>query len=502
MKTAVIYARYSSERQTEQSIEGQLHVCRDYAKRNDIIVVDTYIDRAMTGTNDNRSAFQRMLKDSNKHAWDYVLVYKLDRFSRNKYEMAMHRKTLRDNGIKILSAMENIPDSPEGIILESLLEGMAEYYSAELSQKVKRGLRESRSKGNFTGGFVLYGYKVTDKKLSIDEDKANVIRFIYSQYAAGMYVKDIIAALTEKGILYNNKPFARTTVYNILKNEKYGGIFRHEDEVYTNIYPRIISKEIFKIVRSKILANRYGKHAPDVIYILKGKIFCGYCGKPITSETGTAKSGSVKRYYKCSGKKKGNPCQNLAVRKDVLEQIIVDAIHKAFFSSTTVFDIAEKVYALYLERLSDRSEINILLAEKHSLEKSINNILSAIEKGITTASTKKRLTDLEEHLEHLECKLATAKAKLQVEIKRDDIIRFIKTALKKTPQQLINLLVNKIVLFNDRIEITCNYADKERPDGNRHRVFSIYYNHYSLSLNHDKFKRPFVNLEYDVSVFI
>ena len=123
MKTAVIYARYSSERQTEQSIEGQLHVCRDYAKRNDIIVVDTYIDRAMTGTNDNRSAFQRMLKDSNKHAWDYVLVYKLDRFSRNKYEMAMHRKTLRDNGIKILSAMENIPDSPEGIILESLLEG-------------------------------------------------------------------------------------------------------------------------------------------------------------------------------------------------------------------------------------------------------------------------------------------------------------------------------------------------------------------------------------------
>lgn len=123
MKTCVIYARYSSDRQTEQSIEGQLHVCYNYAKRNNLLILDEYIDHAMTGTNDNRRSFQKMLKDSSKRAWDFVLVYKLDRFSRNKYEMAMHRKTLKDNGIKLLSAMENIPDSPEGIILESLLEG-------------------------------------------------------------------------------------------------------------------------------------------------------------------------------------------------------------------------------------------------------------------------------------------------------------------------------------------------------------------------------------------
>ena len=123
MKTAVIYARYSSERQTEQSIEGQLHVCNDYAKRNELVIVGTYIDRAMTGTNDNREDFQRMLKDSDKRSFDYVLVYKLDRFSRNKYEMAIHRKHLKDNGVKILSAMENTPETPEGILLESLLEG-------------------------------------------------------------------------------------------------------------------------------------------------------------------------------------------------------------------------------------------------------------------------------------------------------------------------------------------------------------------------------------------
>ena len=160
MKTAVIYARYSCDKQTEQSIEGQLRVCQDYAKSHDILILDTYIDQAISGTTDNRAAFQRMIKDSSRKEWDYVLVYKLDRFSRDKYATAIHKKTLKDNGVKVLSAMENIPDTPEGIILESLLEGMSQYYSAELSQKVKRGMRETRLKGYFQGGNVLYGYKL------------------------------------------------------------------------------------------------------------------------------------------------------------------------------------------------------------------------------------------------------------------------------------------------------------------------------------------------------
>ena len=123
MNKAVIYARYSSDTQTEQSIEGQLRVCQQYAKANNILIVGTYIDRAMTGTNDLRPDFQRMIKDSSKHQWDMVLVYKLDRFSRDKYESTIHKHTLKENGVKLVSAMENIPDSPEGIILESLLEG-------------------------------------------------------------------------------------------------------------------------------------------------------------------------------------------------------------------------------------------------------------------------------------------------------------------------------------------------------------------------------------------
>lgn len=120
---AVIYARYSCDKQTEQSIEGQLRVCEDYAKSHDIIILDTYIDEAISGTTDNRPDFQRMINDSAKKTFEFVLVYKLDRFSRDKFAATMYKHTLKQHGVKVLSAMENIPDTPEGIILESLLEG-------------------------------------------------------------------------------------------------------------------------------------------------------------------------------------------------------------------------------------------------------------------------------------------------------------------------------------------------------------------------------------------
>ena len=153
MKTAVIYARYSSERQTEQSIEGQIRDCTEYAERNDIVIVDMYIDRAMTGTNDRRNEFQRMLHDSAKRAWDYVLVYKTDRFGRNKYELAMNKHTLKTNGIRLIPVKENIPEDPEGIILESLLEGFER----------SNGHNTKNRKYYTAFGFTL----ITDKNMTI-----------------------------------------------------------------------------------------------------------------------------------------------------------------------------------------------------------------------------------------------------------------------------------------------------------------------------------------------
>ena len=147
MKTAVIYARYSSNNQTEQSIEGQVRVCQEYAKQHDILIIGQYIDRAMTGTNDKRPEFQRMIAESYKKEWSYVLVYKLDRFSRNKYETAIHEHSLNINNVKLISATEHIPDAPVGVMMKGFIENMNQYYSAELAEKVRRGMRETREKG-------------------------------------------------------------------------------------------------------------------------------------------------------------------------------------------------------------------------------------------------------------------------------------------------------------------------------------------------------------------
>lgn len=187
MKNAVVYARYSCDSQTEQSIEGQLRVCQEYAEKHNIQIVETYIDRAISGTTDNRPDFKRMLKDSDKKLWNYVLVYKFDRFSRNKYESVIHKKHLKDNGISVVSAMENIPDTPEGIILESLLEGLNQYYSAELSQKVKRGMRETRLKGNYQGGNRPYGYDIVNHKLVVNDEEAKIVQYVFKKYSLGVY---------------------------------------------------------------------------------------------------------------------------------------------------------------------------------------------------------------------------------------------------------------------------------------------------------------------------
>ena len=200
MIKAVIYARYSSFSQTAQSIEGQVRVCREFNERNGYVIVSEYIDRAKTGTNDNRTAFQHMLYDRKQRTFEAVLVYKLDRFARNRFDSAINTMNLRNNGVKVVSATENISDKPEGRLVENVIIGVNEYYSAEPSQKVKRGLKESRIKGQFTSGRTPYGYNVENLKLSIKETQANIVRLMFDEYFAGKKIKDKVVMLKDKGI--------------------------------------------------------------------------------------------------------------------------------------------------------------------------------------------------------------------------------------------------------------------------------------------------------------
>ncbi len=472
MKTAVIYARYSSDSQTEQSIEGQLRVCQEFAQRSDMVIVDTYIDRAMTGTNDNRPAFRKMIKDSAKQGFNFVIVYKLDRFSRNKFEMTMHKHTLKENGVKLVSAMENIPDTPEGIILESLLEGMNQYYSEELSQKVRRGMNETRHKGNFTGGTIIFGYKVINHKVVIDEPQAEIVRYIYEQYAMGVYVKDIITELTAKGILNRGKPFARNTIYNILKNEKYFGIFRHNEEVFENMYPRIVPQEIYDIVRSKIHKNQYGKRSTEVVYLLRHKLKCGYCSQPISAECGTAKNGEKKRYYKCLGRKRGSDCKKSMVRKDILENFVIEHVIQSLSSEKIQNQLVKGLLKLQDEQIKENSTLQYLKRELKQVELSIDNIMKAIEQGGTTNTVMNRLRELEDRQTTLERNLILEKSKITIRLTEKEIRQYYKQALELNPQMLINFLIKEIILFDDKMEIIYNSPLQISPDNSQ--GFSFY----------------------------
>ena len=447
-----------------------MRVCREYAERNGILIVANYIDRAMTGTNDNRPDFQRMIKDSAKREWDYVLVYKFDRFSRNKYETAIYKKALRDNGVKVISATEHIPDSPEGIIFESMLEGYAEYYSAELSQKVRRGMNETRLKGNYTGGHILYGYKKQDKKLVIDEERAEVVRFIFEQYSIGVYVKNILLELDRRGVTYKGKPFVRSTVYNILKNEKYAGIYHFNGQIIENMFPQIVPTDIFEKVRAKVQKNHYGKHSVQVVYLLRNKLKCGYCGQSVNAECGTSQNGEKKYYYKCLGKKH-HRCNKSVIRKDILEKLVLDKIVSELTRPQIMNAIVANLMQIQELQAKEASALNMILKEKRQTDTALNNLMAAIEQGIISNTTNKRLHELESKQEELERQILIEKSKLALQLSEDTVRKFYTDALKAEPKLLIDCLIKEIILYDDKIEIYFNSPIKISPDESRGFTF-------------------------------
>ena len=469
MKTAVIYARYSSERQTEQSIEGQLHVCKDYANRNNIVIIDTYIDRAMSGTNDNRFSFQKMLKDSNKKNWDMVLVYKLDRFSRNKYEMAIHKKTLKDNGVKLVSAMENIPDTPEGIILESLLEGMAEYYSAELAQKVNRGIRESWLKGNATGGRPLFGYKIENKKYVINEEEAEIVREIFTKYSIGYKADSICNSLNERGFrMRDGKKFYDKYLYKLLHQSKYIGKVVLQGQEYDNLFPRIISDELYEKINDvhEQNKNKNLNCQENSNFILTNKLFCGSCGAKMRGDSGTSKNGKLHQYYSCTSKRQNlGKCDLKSIHKHDIEGVVINATIKVLKNKENLNTIAEKVFERYQERKKDNLNLKMLQRQLDRALAANNNLNQAIEQGIFNNMTKTRLEELQEEIDKLEIAIQKEKCKQDIELTLEDIKQYFKSNLFEnvedieTAKMLVRNLINKVILTHDSIILIYNFTN-------------------------------------------
>ena len=467
MMRGVIYARYSCDKQTEQSIEGQIRECTEYARQHDITIVGEYIDRAISGTSDNREEFQRMIADSSKKMFDAVITYKTDRIARNRYDSAWYKRILRNNGVKLYYAKEAIPDGPEGIILESLLEGMAEYYSAELSQKVNRGMRETALKCKITGK-PPFGYKPdNDNNYTIDEAESAIVQTIFNMYENGTRPKDICSHLNKLGVKTGyNKPFSLSSINAILNNEKYTGLYKYAEIRIENGVPAIISKEQFERVQ-KMLATK--KQAPargrKMEYFLSGKLYCGECGSGMRGEYGTSRSGAKYYYYTCVNRKKTKACSKKNISKDWLENLIVTETERHILTPEQIDHIARQCAALHQKESTENTELKMLKKRLEDTQKAIENVMSAIEQGIITPKTKERLLQLEQDEKQIKYEIENASTEIprltetHIKCMLSQFIRNEQTSDEKFTKDIIDCFIHSVYLYEDRLCIVYNLTE-------------------------------------------
>lgn len=464
MTRGVIYARYSSDNQREESIEGQIRENTAYAEKHGIEIVGTYIDRAYSAKTDNRPEFQRMIKDSAKKGFEVVIVWKLDRFSRNRYDSAKYKAALKKNDVRVVSATESISDGAEGIILESVLEGMAEYYSADLAEKVTRGMTENALKCRFNGGTIPYGFCIDDEQhYQIDPVQAPLVLEMFRRYAGGETMSDIVEDLNARGIrTAKSNHFNKNSLTRIFSNRKYIGEYRYKDIIVPDAIPAIVTQELFDRVTARLGQNQHapGKaKAPDR-YLLTTKLFCGLCKVMMVGDSANKPNGIIYRYYKCAAAKR-HECDKKAVRKDWIEDKVLAFLVTLLHDEETLDRIADEIIALL-----DKGNEMILALESQlkNVRSSIQNIMKAIEMGVVTRNTKVRLQELETEEDRLVAAIKEEEAKMP-KISKEMILftlhryRDLDMHIQKNRERLIDGLVKAIYLYDDKLVFYLTYTD-------------------------------------------
>lgn len=457
--TCCLYMRYSSDRQSEQSIEGQLRELLSFCVYHRYRVAAVYVDRAISAhaSMDKRPAFQQMLSDSHMAAWKTVLVYKLDRFARNREDAAVARMRLRKNGCNVESAKEGISKNPEGVILESILEGMAEYYSLELSQKITRGMRESALKGQAVGGSVPLGYKIEKKQWVLDPLTAPLVSEAFTRYADGETVADICSDFNARGYrTAKGAQFNKSSFKNIFRNEKYIGVYKYRDIRMEGALPRIVEDDVWRKVQSRLKVNEQApaRGKAKVPYLLAGKIFCGHCGSQMVGECGRSKNGHTYNYYSCAGRKIRRACNKKPVPKDWIEDIVVqDALEVL---TDDVIDYVATVAARQSEEeIQQNTNIPAIREQIADIERKVRNLTKAIEtSGMAPDTLVSRIAELESQRKGLSAQLLEEQHSV-IHLTKEMVVYYLESVRKQAvpletqKKMLIDLFVNSVTVYDD-----------------------------------------------------
>lgn len=493
MKTGVIYARYSKgPRQTDQSIEGQVTDCTAYAAANGIDLIGTYADRHISGKSvEGRDEFQRMMLDAEAHKFDCIIVWKIDRFGRNRQDIAINKMRLKRAGVELLYAKEAVPDGPEGIILESLLEGLAEYYSADLRQKVKRGIRESTKKGRYPGGRAPLGFALDENRhVIVDEKTAPAIRRAFEMHIDGATMPEILEMMNHAGVesLYNRKPVTKSVMHRILRNPRYCGQWEVGGEPFDA--PGIISEEIFMEAQKHFKTRKYNAAGKAKIsYLLSGKCTCGYCGATITGESARNHAGETYTYYTCGTKKRKGKCEFKAIRQQVLEDAVINATRKTvIYDDSMVDQIVEAIMRLQEEDAAN-DYLNILKDRRADARRRRENILRALEYAPDVESISDRLRAIEEELKGINAEIMKEeldRPMISAEVIREYIESFRDFGEDEDSRRSIaRTFIDKIELRNDGALIYYNVSGKKGSNTNRLTERAVSYPNHSLKITRD-----------------
>jgi DNA invertase Pin-like site-specific DNA recombinase len=472
---AVIYARYSEgPRQTDQSIEGQVADCTSYAQANNIKIVGIYADRHISGKSmEGRDEFQKMLRDAERHLFDAVIVWKIDRFGRNREDIALSKVRLKRAGVRLLYAKEAIPEGPEGILLESLLEGLAEYYSEDLRQKIVRGLREGAKKGKAAGGLPPLGYvRDPEGRVVVDPEQAEIVRELFRLHNAGAKLDELVAFLSRKGVRGRRGAEPnRALVYRILRNEKYTGQWEIMG-IQIPVEP-IISREVYMQAAENFRTSRNAAGKAKIPYLLSGKCICGRCGTKMTGKSGTSKNGRKYRYYACHTK----GCNTAPVAAEKLEDEVVKLTCQDMLTVEMIEKLTDAIMGIQeQQRQMDPGEdiekrLDSAIARR-------DNILRALEMS-SSQSLAARLDILEQEVEDLTLELEKARVARPV-VPREVVIGWLesfRSGDKDDPavrKRLLSSFVAMVEIGDEFVEVYYNTSlkndDAERPEACSHTV--------------------------------
>ena len=426
-KRAALYARFSSDNQRSESIDAQVRAMNDYCKRNNIVIVNTYVDEAKSATTDRRPAFQQMIADSSLAIFDIVLVHKLDRFARNRYDSAIYKRELKKHNVQVFSVLENLDDSPESIMMESVLEGMNEYYSQNLARETMKGMRETAYQCKHTGGKPPLGYDIDieTRRLIVNEYEAETVRIIFNMYSDGFGYTSILNELqTQNRKTKVGKDFMKNSLYSILTNPKYTGMYVFNRSSAKSIYgtrnthllkesdeiiaiedgcPQIIDSETYEKVQKRLDTHKHtgGRLNAKTLYLLSGKVFCKDCGRSMVGNSvHCGRSKALYITYRCPNKRRY--CSNKETNRDYLEGYVISLLEKEIFSASAMKRITKRIetnrnnHAENLQATRQRLE-----DELSQTETSITNIANAIASGIISAALTDKLQELEDEKKKL-----------------------------------------------------------------------------------------------------